>query len=183
MAKFVILLVATVVLQVALAKPKPASQDIHFDQFVGNMNTMGKDFAETFKNAMPAKNDVNNALVSASKTFSETVEQGSKSLSEHIETNKPLVEKLVKETAGKISEKVAYAKGVVESARSKGQLVKEVIDSNIKSLLAEGRKIEAELQPHIAHAKEHLAKLAGSFFNVLKTAGERFRADIAKALE
>lgn len=196
--KFAYLVVAALVFQVASARPK--TKDIDFGQFIednlldsvqkgeldkftGNMDTMRKEVAETIKNSMPSMENVNKALVDASKNVADAIEQGSKSFREHFDANKPLIDKMVQEASGKVASQVAYVKGVAVDAAHKRDAVRNAIKANYNTLLEEVGKFGKSIEPHLAEARDHASKLAGNFLKVLGTAAERFRNEITKVLQ
>ncbi|XP_031331238.1 uncharacterized protein LOC116161895 [Photinus pyralis] len=197
--KFAYFVVAALAFQVASARPR--SQDVDFGQFIGdnlldsvlqkgeldkftgNMDTMRKEVSETVKNSLPSMENVNKALVDASKSVADTIEQGTNSFNEYFDKNKPLIEKLVKGTSAKVASQVAYVKGVVVDAAHKGEAVRAAIKANCNALMQEVEMFGKSMEPHFAEARDHASKLAGTFFGVLRTAAERFRNDITKVLK
>ncbi|KAK5638333.1 hypothetical protein RI129_012628 [Pyrocoelia pectoralis] len=187
MAKFIYFFIAALAVQAVLARPKktPATQSekTGLEQFMENFDSIRKEVEETIKKVLPGNKDINKALVDVSQTFAATVEKGTRELTEQADKNKPLVEKMVKEASDKITQSISYIKSLVgEDVVKKGEDVRKNVEANINTIFAEGKKVEEALKPSMEHAQENVKKFASDFFEMLKTAGERFKADLDKAV-
>ncbi|XP_031331621.1 uncharacterized protein LOC116162206 [Photinus pyralis] len=185
MAKFIYFFLAALAVQAVVARPKktPPTEKTGLEQFMENVDTVRKDIEATIKKVLPGNKDIDKALVDVSKAFATTVEKGTRDLTEQADKNKPVIEKLVKEASERISESVAYIKGLVgEDTVKKGEEVRKHVETNINNIFAEGKKVEEALMPSLEHAQEGMKKVAEDFFGMLKSAGERLKADLDKAI-
>ena len=184
MAKFVYFFIAALTFSAVLAKPKKVTTEKPaIEQFFQNVETARKDVEASLQKVLPDSKEVNKAILDMSKTFATTVEQGTKDLNEQTEKNKPIIQNLIKEASSKISESVAFIKGLVsDDVAKKGEEIRKNVESHIKIIFAEGKKVEDAIKPTLEHAHENIKQFATNFFQELASAGERLKADIDRTI-